>query len=107
MNIVVTIKQVEDPIIPPSHMMLDSSGKRAMSASRAPQVMNGYDANALEEAICLKHKQGGKITAICLGEDSAKKTLKRAIAMGADSGILLSDPLWNELDGSGIASVLA
>src|SRR3954468_21656372 len=103
MNIVVTIKQVEDPIIPPSHMILDSSGTRAMSASRAPQVMNGYDANALEEAIRLKQKHGGKVTAIGLGDESAKKTLKRAIAMGADSAVLLSDPAWDSLDSCGIA----
>src|ERR1051326_6253404 len=60
MNIVVTIKKVEDPIIPPSHMVLDPSGKRAISVSKAPQVMNGYDANALEEAIRLKEKHGGR-----------------------------------------------
>ena len=107
MNIVVAIKQVEDPIIPPSHMALDASGKRAISASRAPQVMNGYDANALEEAISLKERQGGKITAISLGDDSARKTLKRAIAMGADSAVLLCDPAWDALDSLGIATVLA
>jgi electron transfer flavoprotein beta subunit len=107
MNIVVTIKQVEDPIIPPSYMVLDATGKRAVSTSKSPQVMNGYDANALEEAIRLKEKHGGKITAICLGDESARKTLKRAIAMGADSAVLLSDPAWDLLDSCGIASVLA
>jgi electron transfer flavoprotein beta subunit len=107
MNIVVAIKQVEDPIIPPTYMVLDPSGKRVMSASRAPQVMNGYDANALEEAIRLKEKHGGKITAISLGDDSGRKTLKRAIGMGADSAVLLCDPAWEALDSYGIASVLA
>ena len=107
MNIVVTIKQVEDPIIPPTHMVLDASGKRVVSASGAPQVMNGYDANALEVALRLKEKHGGKVTAICLADDSGRKTLKRAVAMGADSAILLCDPQWGALDSFGIASVLA
>ncbi len=107
MNIVVTIKQVEDPMIPPSHMVLDSSGKRVLSVSGAPRVMNGYDANALEEALCLKEKHGGKVTVVCLGDDSARNTLKRAVAMGADRCVLLSDPQWEILDSFGTAKVLA
>ena len=107
MNIVVTIKQVEDPITPPAYLVLDASGKRAVSASGTPLVMNGYDANALEEALRLKERHGGKITAICVADDSGRKTLKRAVAMGADSAILLSDPLWQTLDSCGIACVLA
>ncbi len=107
MNIVVTIKQVEDPIIPPTHLAIDPSGKRVRSSSGAPRGMNGYDANALEEALRLKEKHGGKVTVIGLSDESARKTLKRAIAMGADSAILLSDPQWEFLDSAGIAAVLA
>ncbi len=107
MNIVVTIKQVEDPITPPSHMVLDPSGKQVRSASGAPLVINGYDLNALEEALHLKEKHGGKVTAIGLGDVSGRKVFKRAIAMGADSAVLLADPQWEALDSFGIASVLA
>lgn len=107
MNIVVTIKQVEDPIIPPTHLVVDGASQRVRSASGAPQVMNGYDANALEEALRIKERLGGKVTVIGLADESARKTLKRAIAMGADSAVLLSDPQWESLDSQGIARVLA
>lgn len=107
MNIVVTMKQVEDPIMPPTHLVVDAARQRVRSISGAPQVMNGYDANALEEALRIREKLGGKVTVIGLSDESARKTLKRAIAMGADSAILLSDPLWESLDSEGIAKVLA
>ena len=107
MHIVVTVKQVMDPIIPPSHMAVDASRKQVVSASGAPAVMNGYDANGLEEALRLKQVHGGKVTAITLGNESARNTLKRAVAMGADTAALLCDPQWQTLDSFGIATVLA
>ena len=51
MNIIVTVKQVADPNIPPAHIQLDPDGKRIVSPFGVPPVMNGYDANALEEAL--------------------------------------------------------
>ena len=107
MNIVVTIKQVEDPATPPSHMVLGASGKSVQSVSGVPRIMNGYDANAVEAALQLKEQHGGKVTVVSLGDSSARTTLKRAIAMGADSCVLLSDPQWELLDSFGTASVLA
>ena len=69
--------------------------------------MNGYDANALEAAIQLKEAHGGRITAVCLGDDTSRNTLKRALAMGADAAVLLNDPAWLNLDSAGTAHVLA
>lgn len=107
MNIVVTVKQVIDPNLPPSYIDLDPSGKRIVSPFGVPPVMNGYDANALEAALKLKEQHGGRITAVCLGEDSSRATLKRALAMGADAAVLLNDPDWLNLDSAGVAEVLA
>ncbi len=45
-----------DPNIPPSHIQLDPTGKRIVSPFGIPPVMNGYDANALEEALRLREK---------------------------------------------------
>jgi electron transfer flavoprotein beta subunit len=107
MNIVVTLKQVADPNIPPAHIQLDPGGKRIVSPFGIPPVMNGYDANALEEALRLKEKHGGRVTAIGLGDDGCRDALKRAIAMGADAAILLNDPAWINADSAGVAHALA
>ena len=69
--------------------------------------MNGYDANALEEALRLREKHGGRVTAVSLGDDSSRESLKRAVAMGADSVVLLNDPNWLHADSAGVAQVLA
>jgi electron transfer flavoprotein beta subunit len=106
-NIVVTVKQVIDPNLPPSYIDLDPAGKRIVSPFGVPPVMNGYDANALEAALKLKEQHGGKITAVCLGDDTSRATLKRALAMGADAAVLLNDPDWLNLDSAGVGEVLA
>jgi electron transfer flavoprotein beta subunit len=107
MNIVVTVKQVIDPNLPPSYIDLDPAGKRIVSPFGVPPVMNGYDANALEEALKLREAHGGRVTAVCLGDDTSRATLKRALAMGADAAVLLNDPAWLSLDSAGVAQVLA
>ncbi len=107
MNIIVTLKQVADPNIPPSNIQLDPSGKRIVSPFGVPPVMNGYDANAVEEALRLKEKHGGKVTVVGLGDDSSRESLKRAIAMGADNAVLLNDSDWLNADSAGVGQVLA
>lgn len=106
MNIIATIKQVIDPNQPPSYIDLDAAGKRIVSPYGVPPVMNGYDANALEAALKLREEHGGRVTAICLGDDTSRGTLKRALAMGADAVALLNDPDWLNLDSKGVADVL-
>jgi electron transfer flavoprotein beta subunit len=107
MNIVVTVKQVIDPNLPPSYIDLDAAGKRIVSPFGVPPIMNGYDGNALEAALKLKEQHGGKVTAVCLGDDTSRATLKRALAMGADAAVLLNDPAWLNLDSAGVGEVLA
>lgn len=69
--------------------------------------MNGYDANALEAALKLREAHGGRVTALSLGDDTSRATVKRALAMGADASVLLNDPEWLGLDSAGVAGVLA
>ncbi len=107
MDIVVTVKQVADPNIPPSHLQLDPEGKRVVSPFGIPPVMNGYDANALEEALRLKEKHGGRVSAIGIGDDKSRDSLKLAMAMGADKVVLLNDPDWLNADSAGTGRVLA
>jgi len=98
---------VVDPGLPPSYIDIDPGGKRIVSPFGVSPVMNGYDANALEEALRLRERHGGRVTAVCLGDETSRNTLKRALAMGADAAILLNDPAWFDLDSAGVAKVLA
>jgi electron transfer flavoprotein beta subunit len=72
-----------------------------------PRVISETDKNALEEAIRIKEKQGGKITAITLGPPEAKEALREALAMGADEGFLITDPRFEGSDAHATANVLA
>jgi electron transfer flavoprotein beta subunit len=107
MDIVVTVKQVPDPDIPPTHFKVDEAANKVVPPAGVAPVMNGYDANALEAALRLKEQLGGKVTVVTLGPDSARDTLKRAIAMGADAAIHINDPALNDADGTTTAQALA
>jgi electron transfer flavoprotein beta subunit len=107
MDIVVTVKQVPDPDIPPTHFKVDEAAKKVIPPAGVSPVMNGYDAHALEAALRLKEQLGGKVTVVSLGPDSARDTLKRAIAMGADAAVHINDPALNEADSATTADALA
>lgn len=107
MRIVVTLKQVPDPDIPPDHFKVDELAKKVVPPPGVSPVMNGYDANALEAALRLKAQVGGSVTLVCLGGTQARDVLKRGIAMGADQGVLLDDPAFAEADSYLTARALA
>jgi electron transfer flavoprotein beta subunit len=107
MDIVVTVKQVPDPDIPPSHFKVDEAARKVVPPQGVAPVMNGYDANALEAALQLREQHGGKVTVVTLGPDSARDTLKRAIAMGADAAVHISDPALADPDSVLTSRVLA
>jgi electron transfer flavoprotein beta subunit len=52
-------------------------------------IINPYDEFAVEEALKTKEKFGGEVVAISLGSDANKETIRKALAMGVDRGILL------------------
>ncbi|HCV00681.1 MAG TPA: electron transfer flavoprotein subunit beta [Dehalococcoidia bacterium] len=98
-NIVVCVKQIPDPETPASQFAVDNAAKRVIPAQGIAPVVNPYDPQATEAALRLKDAAGeGKITVISLGEESARDAIKHALAMGADEGILLSDPDFENID---------
>jgi electron transfer flavoprotein beta subunit len=101
MNIVVCIKQIIDPEIPGEQFKLDPASKRQVRGGLS-LVISAYDQNALEVALQLREKAGGKITALSLGEPEAQGAVKSA--MGA--GVLVSDPVLAGSDSFGVAHVL-
>lgn len=106
MNIVVCVKQIIDPEIPAEQFKLDPVGKRQVRGGLS-LVISAYDQNALEVALQLREKAGGKITALSLGDPEAQGAVKSAMGMGIDAGVLVSDPALAGSDSFGVAHVLA
>src|SRR5256885_3524092 len=84
MRIAVCVKHVpEGPSkIDPSTKRLDRSGQGAL---------NHFDANAVEEALRLKGDSDTEVVAVSLGPQKALDSLRKALAMGADRAVLVSD----------------
>ena len=80
---------------------------KSLVTQGVPQVISETDKNAIEEAIRIKEKHGGKITAISMGSTQAKEALREALAMGADEACLLTDSLFEGSDAHATANVLA
>jgi electron transfer flavoprotein beta subunit len=70
-------------------------------------VLNPWDEFAVEEALQLQDRYGGETVAISLGSEESTEALKRAIAMGVQTPILLSDEQFCGSDAWGTAYVLA
>jgi electron transfer flavoprotein beta subunit len=102
MKIVVCIKQVLDTA---SEIQIQDGNIVSPGSSL---IMNPYDEFAVEEAVCIKAAlTESEVTVISLGPESVKETLKRALAMGVDRAIHISDPLFAGLDHSKITKILA
>ncbi len=106
MHTIVCIKQIIDPEIPADQFKLDPNTKRQIRGGLS-LVISAYDQNALEVALQLREKAGGKVTALCLGDSGAMGSVKTALGMGVDTGVLVSDPPLLESDPFGVAHVLA
>ena len=89
MKIVVTVKLVPDPN---AEKKIDPATKRLVRTG-VETVLNPYDEYALEAALQLKERAGGDttVTVFSMGPESLKETLRKALAMGADAAVLLSD----------------
>src|SRR5439155_1524001 len=85
MKIAVCVKHVPEGVkrIDASSKRLDRSGEGAL---------NAFDANAVEEALRLKEAAGGgEVVLVSLGPAKAQDALRKALAMGADRAVLISD----------------
>lgn len=105
-HIAVCIKQIIDPEIPPRSFAVDRDNKEAVRGS-ASLVIGPFDLNAMEVAVQLKERHGGKITVISVGTDETKEALKRALAMGGDEAVLVQRPEGVSSQPAAIAGLLA
>lgn len=69
--------------------------------------VNEPDNYAVEEALNIVERDGGTVTVVTVGGEDDEEVLRREMAMGARSGVLLSDDAFAGSDGRGIAAILA
>src|ERR687885_2933840 len=101
MKIAVCVKHVPEGTarINPDTKRLDRSGEGAL---------NHFDANAVEEALRVKEKAGdGEVVVVSMGPEKALDSLRKALAMGADRAVLVSDDALAGSDLVATANVLA
>jgi electron transfer flavoprotein beta subunit len=103
MDIIVCMKQVPDT---ESKIKVNQEGTGIVTEG-IKYVMNPYDEYAVEEALKIKEKLGGRVTILCLGPDRATEAIRTALAMGADEGIHVSDPAFEGSDSFTTAKILA
>lgn len=86
-NIVVLVKQVPDTW---SERKL-TDDDHTLDRDSADAVLDEINENAVEAALQLKDTLGGKVTVATIGPDRAEEALRKALSMGADDAVLLSD----------------
>ena len=102
MKIVVCVSHVPDTA---TRIKVGSDGK-TIDTTGVTYILNPYDEYAVEEALKTKEKLGsGEVVVVTLGAENSKETIRKALAMGADSGILLKDD--SQRDSIEIAKALA
>lgn len=102
MRILVCVKQVPDT----AKVKLDPKTNR-LQRSGVDNILNPYDAHAVEAALALRDEHGGKVTVLSMGPPQAEAVLRECLAMGADEVCLLSDRAFGGADTLATAYTLA
>ena len=102
MNFIVCIKQVpgttEVKIDPKTNTLIREG---------VESIVNPFDSYAIEEALRLKERMGGKVTVISMGPPQAESALREALSMGCDEAILLTDRAFAGSDTLATSYILA
>jgi electron transfer flavoprotein beta subunit len=85
MNILVCVSRVPDTA---TRILVGGDGK-TIDKNGVKYIVNPYDEFALEEALRLREKNGGTVTAVTVGTEAATDILRTALAMGVDKAILV------------------
>lgn len=102
MEIIVCLKQVVD-----LQQIRIKRETREPVLEGAPFIFGQFEKNALEEAVRLKEKHGGKVIALALGNAKIKDTTIEALAMGADEAVIIPDPALATSGSANVALALA
>jgi electron transfer flavoprotein beta subunit len=88
MNIVVLVKQVPDS---GNERSLHESDK-TVDRDSASLVINEMDEYAIEEALKVKEAHGGEVTVLTMGPEKATESIRKALSMGPDKAVHVTDP---------------
>jgi len=102
MNIIVCIKQVPDT----NEIKIDPV-TNTLIREGVESILNPFDLYAIEEALRLKEKYGGKVTALSMGPPQVESALREAVSLGVDDIILLTDRKFAGADTWATSLVLA
>ena len=102
MNIIVCVKQTVD-----LQQVRVRKETREPVFDNVPLTIGNIDKNALEEAVRIREKVGGKVIAVSAGSEQLADTIKEALAMGADEAILVVSPEFEGADSGVAAAALA
>lgn len=102
LNILVCVKQVPDV-----NLVKIDPETGSLIREGVPAILNPLDANALEAAVRMKEKYGGKVTCITMGPDAAAEALRECLAVGANKAVLLSDRAFANADTLATSYVIA
>ena len=105
LRFVVCVKAVPEPEAA-KELKIDPVTK-SLTRLDIPLVINPLDRNALEAALLIKEQSAAHITVISMGPPPAGDIVKECLALGADNGILLSDPSFAGADAYATAYTLA
>ncbi|MEX0904733.1 MAG: electron transfer flavoprotein subunit beta/FixA family protein [Balneolaceae bacterium] len=101
MKFYVCIKQVPDVNAP----LQIKDGQLIQDADR--NILNAYDASAVEEALVLSEAHGGEVEVVLAGPEKAKETIRKALAMGAAKGTHIVTSGDENYDSFAYANILA
>ena len=93
MNILVCVKQVPDTTV----IKIDPV-KHTLIRAGVPSILNTFDTYALETALRIREKEGGRVTVISMGPEQAKAILRQSLSVGADEVYLISDRAFGGSD---------
>lgn len=102
MHIVVCIKQVPDSTHIRVHPVTNTIMRQGV-----PAIINPYDLFAIEEALRIKDRLGARVTVITMGPPQASPALRKALALGCDDAVLITDKLFSGADTLATSYVLA
>jgi len=103
MNIVVLMKQVPDTEAERTLNPADNTVDRAA----VDPVINYIDEFAIEEGLRLKEAHDGEVTILTVGPERATESIRKALAMGADKAVHVSDEALHGSDAIATAKVIA
>lgn len=107
MKIIVCVKQIVDPEEPPESFQVDDSARQVILPQGTPYVINPFDRQAVEAALCLRDVHGGSVIAISLGDSLDRTVARDPASMGADELILLEDDVFANADSQLTAHALS